>query len=131
MEIFTEVVLHGRQCGLPGSPVAFETHLPGNTSFGASSQVIGSHHVMLQTGEDLLRCFWEVENVAARTISPHKNLQSFQKYHTCYDDGRFWYCFPRRRGANHLESHSLKPCTGSCLSNALFTTRANSQKLRQ
>ena len=98
VDIFAEVVLHGRWCGLLGSPVAFETHfgwvLAGNTSFGISSQVICFHHVMLQTGDDILHHFWEVERVAAKDcLTPEESAvtEHFQTYHTRSDDGRFFW----------------------------------------
>ena len=65
VEIFAEVVLHGRRLGLPGSPIAFETQfgwvLAGSTGSCVPAQVVATHHSTILTGDDLLRRFWEVE----------------------------------------------------------------------
>ena len=65
VDVFAAVVLNGRRCGPPGSPVAFETKLgwvlAGNTNSSAIETTIVSHHTTHLTGDDLLRKFWELE----------------------------------------------------------------------
>ena len=67
--------------------------------------MIISHHSMLQTGDDLLRQFWEVEKIADRTC--HTTEESavsdhFKTHHTCLQDGRFLVPLPMKTGVKPL-----------------------------
>ena len=114
VEIFVEVMLHGRRCGIPGSPVAFETQfgwvLAGSTGFGAPAQVATTHHAMLLTGDDLLRSFWEVERIPAMeclTTDESAAVNHFEKHHTRLENGRFLVPLPKKAGMKPLgESRS-------------------------
>ena len=58
VETFAEVILHGRRCGMPGSPVALETQfgqvLAGSTSSGTPVPVVTTHHATFLSGDELL-----------------------------------------------------------------------------
>lgn len=65
VEIFTEALLLGQRTGPPGTPVAFETVfgwvLTGPTNQFSPEACITSLHILIVTGDDLLRKFWEIE----------------------------------------------------------------------
>lgn len=103
VEIFVEVMLHGRRCGIPGSPVAFETQfgwvLAGSTGVSALTQVATTHHATLLTGDDLLRSFWEVERIPAKEcLTPDESaaVTHFEKRHTRLENGRFLVPLPKK-----------------------------------
>ena len=115
MEIFAEVVLHGRRLGLPGSPIAFETHfgwvVAGGTDSCVTTQVVTSHHAAFLTGDDLLRRFWEIEEKVGSelclTLEEKSVLNHFKNHHTQSEDGRFMVPLPRKAGIKPLgESRS-------------------------
>ena len=114
VEIFAEVLLHGRRCGIPGSPVALETQfgwvLAGSTSSGSTSQLVTSHHTTLLSGDDLLRRFWDVEEPAAEhylTSEESAVVDHFKNFHTRSADGRFMVPLPRKSESKPLgESRS-------------------------
>ena len=115
VEVFAEVLLHGRRCGGPGSPVALETQfgwvLAGSTSSSSSSsQVVASHHTMLGFGDDLLRRFWDVEEVVVKNcFTPEESavMDHFKNHHTRQEDGRFLVPLPKKPGVKSLgESRS-------------------------
>lgn len=62
VDIFVQVMRDGRRTGPPGSPVAFETQfgwvLAGEVDSVARENHITSHHVVVKSGDDLLRQFW-------------------------------------------------------------------------
>ena len=61
VDVFVEVLLHGRRTGPHGSPIAFETKLgwvlAGSTASCVPSTCVATHHVFLITGNDILRKF--------------------------------------------------------------------------
>ena len=65
VEVFVEVMHHGRHLGVPDSPMAFETEfwwvLAGSADSCFPIQQVTNHHASLVSGDDLLRQFWEVE----------------------------------------------------------------------
>ena len=65
VEVFSQVVRQGRRSGIPGSPSAFETDfgwvLAGETSTYVSHLSLLTHHTTIDTGNGLLRKFWEIE----------------------------------------------------------------------
>ena len=65
VDIFVQVLRNGRRTGPPGAPVAFETEfgwvLAGEIESSACHDHITSHHVSLESGDDILQRFWEVE----------------------------------------------------------------------
>ena len=130
VEVFAEVVLHGRRCGIPGSPVAFETQfgwvLAGSTNSCAPAQVVATHHTTLLSGDDLLRRFWEVEKLAVEDyLTPEESavVDHFKSHHTRLTDGRFLVPLPKQPGGNPLgESRSQAVRRFSHLS-VLYTTK--------
>lgn len=115
VEIFAEVLFHGRRSDWPGSPIAFGTQfgwvLAGNTGLDAPSRVpmLATHHVL--TGDDLLCRFWEIEEKAEPDIclTPEEKsvLSQFRDHHTRLEDGRFMVPLPRKSGTKPLgESRS-------------------------
>ena len=65
VEVFSEVVRQGRQNGAPGSPSTFETDfgwvLAGEASPAATPSPLLAHHTTVDTGDELLCKFWEIE----------------------------------------------------------------------
>ena len=61
VEVFPDVMLHGRRCGPPESPAAFETRfgwvLAGSVADYTSAQHAVVHHVCIPSGDDILRKF--------------------------------------------------------------------------
>ena len=61
VEVLIQVMMHGRQFGLPGSPIAFETVLgwvlADITESCTPAPHVVTHHVSLLTGDDLLHKF--------------------------------------------------------------------------
>ena len=113
MEVFVEVMRHGRRSGVPGSPLAFETDfgwvLAGGTD--SCSQQITSHHVSLLSGDDILRQFWEVEEkpMAHDALTPDERLalDHFNTQYSRMSNGRFVVPLPKKPGAQPLgESRS-------------------------
>ena len=108
VDIFAEVLLHGRRHGPQGSPVALETQLGWVLAGGTGSDakpIVATHHVMVHTGDDLLRRFWEVESLGDKyNLTPEESevLEHFQINHTRSEDGRFVVPLPR-----NLKSQSL------------------------
>ena len=67
VDIFTEALLHGRQIGPPGTPVAFETVfgwvLASPTTQPTPETYVTSHHTLATAGNDLLRKLWDIEEI--------------------------------------------------------------------
>ena len=102
VDIFAEVILHGRRQGPQGSPVAIETQLgwvlAGSTN-SCVTPTVATHHTMVHTGDDLLRCFWEVERLEDKySLTPEESevVEHFKTNHTRLEDGRFVVPLPRK-----------------------------------
>ena len=102
VDIFAEVILHGRRQGPQGTPVAFETQLgwvlAGSTN-SCVSPVVAAHHTVVHTGDDLLRRFWEVERLDDKCrLTPEESavVEHFKVNHTRLEDGRFVVPLPRK-----------------------------------
>ena len=63
IDVFSEVLLHGRRSGPPGTPGEFETVfgwvLSGRTDCTPSATHVATHNVMAESGNDVM--FWELE----------------------------------------------------------------------
>ena len=116
VDIFSDVLLHGRRFGPAGSPTAFETRL-GWVLAGAvdcerpMSQVVANHATVGLT-DDLLRRFWETEEPSTGRPSISVDEQSvvthFQRAHSRNEAGRFIVPLPRKPDVKPLgESRSL------------------------
>ena len=105
IDIYVQVMHHGRREGPPGSPSAFETELgwvlAGNVANAQESQ----------SGDDLLRKFWEIEESPATMtpMSPEERLavHYFDTQHYLSEDGRFVVPLPVKS--------EVKPIGESCL----------------
>ena len=115
VDIFVEILRQGRRIGAPGSPSAFETEfgwvLAGKLDVYASSHSIVSHYVSVATGDDLLRKFWEIEEIPndQSYLTPEERLvvQHFKDNHSRSEDGRFIVPLPKKPHAKSLgESRS-------------------------
>ena len=97
VDIFVQVVRNGRRVGTPGSPVAFETDfrwvLAGEVQPCVPCLYVTSHHVALESGDDLLRRFWEIEQQPdgepIRSLEEKFVVQHFQDTHFRASDGKF------------------------------------------
>ena len=114
VDVYADVLLHGRRSGPPGTPVAFETKfgwvLAGRTNHGTPSSA-ASHHAATISGDDLLRKFWEIEECPGATpsYSPEERavVRHFAENHRRSQDGRFVVPLPRNTQAKQLgESRS-------------------------
>ena len=115
IDIYTDVLLQGRRNGPFGSPTAFETKfgwvLAGRTNAHATSpQDVAIHHVAVETGDDILRKFWELEeNPRNPALTPEEKtvVQHFEQTHSRNDSGRFVVPLPKGPHAKPLgESRS-------------------------
>ena len=104
IDVFVQVVCHGRRFGAPGSPSAFETDfgwvIAGEITSIESHVLITSHHTTVSTGDEILQRFWEVEDqpgdysklsTEERTVVKH-----FDHHHSQTDDGRFIVPLPKK-----------------------------------
>ena len=75
VDVFVNVLLHGRRFGPPGSPVAFETEF-GWVLAGEAESCAPSDHVTIYhaTGNNVLCKFWEIEEktMSDSTLSPEE-----------------------------------------------------------
>ena len=115
VEVFVDVLLHGRRIGPPNSPVAFETEfgwvLAGKTSLSAPMDHVATHHVALSSGDDILRKFWEMEEPprsdSALSLEERSVVQHFKDNHSRTSEGRFIVPLPKKPEAKPLgESRS-------------------------
>lgn len=106
IEIYVQVMCHGRREGPPGSPLAFQTELgwvlAGNVFNNNDSHArVVTHHASVQSGDDLLRKFWEIEESPA-TMTPmstdeHLSVHYFDTQHYFSEDGRFVVPLPIKK----------------------------------
>ncbi len=68
VEVFVQVVLHGRRFGPPGSPIALETCFGWVFAGGTSPPLVEdivAHHTSIVTGDELLHRFWNIEETTS------------------------------------------------------------------
>ncbi len=115
-DLFDSIVLHGRRQGPQGSPSAFETAfgwvLSGNVGGGHSASRVVTHHATAVSGDDLLRKFWEVEELhssrSVLSIEERSVVDHFDRTHSRDREGRFVVGLPKKPNATALgESRSL------------------------
>ena len=115
VDVFVNVLLHGRRCGPPGSPVAFETEfgwvLAGEAESCAPSDHVTTYHTTLISGDDVLRKFWEIEEkpMSDSTLSPEERtvVHHFCDNHSRSDSGRFIVPLPKKPDTKQIgESRS-------------------------
>ena len=103
IDVFSEVLLHGRRSGPPGTPTAFETVfgwvLSGRTDCSLFATHVATHHVMAESGNDVLHKFWELEEQPKGTplLSQEERevVNHFQTHHFRKKDGRFVVPLPK------------------------------------
>ena len=103
VDVYADVLLHGRRNGPPGTPVAFETKfgwvLTGKIDNLKLSSDVASHHVATLFGDDILRKFWEIEECprSASDHSPEERavVKHFVENHKRNEDGRFVVPLPK------------------------------------
>ena len=115
VDVFVDVILHGRWSGPPGMPIAFETRfewvLAGSTESCSLVPQVTTHHVSCATGDEILQKFWEVEDgpFSETIFSPVERsaIKHFKANQTHTKDGRFVAPLPKRENAKRLgESRS-------------------------
>ena len=115
IDVFVDVILHGRRSGPPGTPLAFGTCfgwvLAGSTESSSPVPQVATYHASCATGDEILRRFWEVEDspLSETTLSPEERsaVQHFKVNHTRTKEGRFVVPVPKRENVKHLgESRS-------------------------
>ena len=104
-DIFMTLMRNGRRIGPPGTPSAIQTAfgwvLAGNVNIEqpAVDQITACYAAVSQ-GEDLLRKFWEVEELvphsAALSIEEKTVQKHFDTAHTRDENGRFIVPLPRK-----------------------------------
>ena len=118
VDVFVDILRHGRRSGPPGSPTALETEFGwvlcgGSTSSSDSSThaSVASLHSFVTSGEDILRRFWEIEETppdqSALSMKECMVLRHFEANHSRSHDGRFIVPLPRDPSAGSIgESRS-------------------------
>ena len=121
VEVFVDILRHGRRTGPTGSPVASETDFGwvlcgGRVDKTSSSGGINLHVMSLHAAEhtdDILRKFWEMEEPPAISIScsPEERavVNHFHANHSCTKSGRFIVPLPRKPDAKALGESRSQP----------------------
>ena len=117
-DIYADVLLHGRRCGPPGTPTAFETRfgwvLTGKTqvrSYSTGYSSVASHHSTVTSSDDILRMFWEIEENPKDhvNLTPEERtvVRHFKESHSRSEAGRFIVPLPKNAQCEQLgESRS-------------------------
>ena len=115
VDVFVEVLKHGRRIGPPGFPSAFETELgwvlAGGTDSSALIDRVTTHHASLISSDEILLKFWEMEEapMEASTLTAEERsvVKHFGENYSRSDDGRFIVPLPRKPESKDLgESRS-------------------------
>ena len=115
VDVFDDILLTGRRCGKPGSPTAFETHFGWVLAGSIDRDVISNHfvscHVALNSCDDTLRRFWEIEDspLSEEVMSPEERavVQHFEANHHRLSSGRFVVSLPKKQNVKSIgESRS-------------------------
>ena len=130
VDIFVDVLCHGRRTGPTGAPVAMETEFGWVVCGGstASSDDINLHaalhHASAVGNDDILCKFWEIEESPANspilTLEERSVFQHFDTNHFQTKGGRFVVPLPRRPDARPIgESRSQAVCRFLALEGSL------------
>ena len=107
VDVFVDILRHGRRTGPPGSPTAFETEfgwvLCGSAGSATSSAQANLHittfHTSIASGDDILRRFWEIEEspTAHSSLSMEERtvVRHFESSHSRTKEGRFVVPLPK------------------------------------
>ena len=124
IDIFVEALCHGRQKGPPGSPIALETIfgwvLFGNAESDILQSLVATHHVLIESGDDILRGnFEKFKNLPPRSINLSMEertvLCHFESNHFCNKIRRFVVPYQRELMPKPLVNLVHKPFQGSSL----------------
>ena len=93
VDVFVNVLRHGRWIGHPGSPVALQTKfgwvLAGNTDPAVTSNLaIVTHLTSVMTGEELIKKFRELEEVPMNELNPTPEEKSVMQHFTIHHSRR-------------------------------------------
>ena len=115
IDVFVEVMMHGWQTGIPGSPVAFKTSLGWVLAGKPGRHIISDHfialHASVLSDDDVLQKFWKIEEHVPSTpvMSAEERyvVKHFNENHSHAADGRFIISLSRKPEAGILgESRS-------------------------
>ena len=117
IDVFVDILRHGRRAGPAGSPVAIETEFGwavcggGTTSFGNVNLHVASHYASTVSNDDIHYKFREIKesppNSPALTVEECSVVQHFKTNHSPTSIARFIVPFPRRPDAKPIgESRS-------------------------
>ena len=128
VNVFTDVLLHGRRNRPPGSPVAFETEfgwvLSGSTDGGASQEQVNlqatAFHACAGSGDDILHKFWELEESPSNaSVDECIVVRHFEENHHGTGGGRLSYHYRGKLTQGRWGSLDHRLYGDSCLWNAL------------
>lgn len=109
VDVFIEVLLHGRQVGPPGSPITFETEFCWSmlARLMSTHLLISLQHIFsFISGDDILPKFWEIEENPANdlALSPEERyiVCHFKDNHSCRECGRFLVPLLKKSGVKAL-----------------------------
>ena len=108
VDVFIDVLCHGRRSGPLESPTALETE------FGwvlCGSAGVTTFHSTVTSGDDILRQFWEIEETpadhSALSTEERTVVRHFESNHSRSKEGRFVVPLPRNPSAKQIgESRS-------------------------
>ena len=118
VDVFIDVLRHGRRSGPPNSPSALETEFgwvlcggSGISSDPAANTCVTSLHSFVTSGDDILRRFWEIEEAppdqSALSIEERTVVRHFETNYARSSEGRFVVPLPRNHSAKSIgESRS-------------------------
>ena len=111
VDVFVNILLHGRQFGPHGSPVAFEMEfgwvLAGEPSSRTPTNHVTTYRTLLISGDDVLCKFWEIEEkpLSDSTLSLEERtvVHHFGENHSRTDSGRFVVPLPKKSDTKPIE----------------------------
>ena len=117
-------VEQGRRTGVPGTPIAFETHFGWVLADETLSHIphhVAVHHAVVLTGDDLLQKFWETEEkqTSDRVLSREERMEGLS-FH-CHGDPTWILSV----------SPDHRQCVDSCPLSVRCTLRVNFRNLKQ
>ena len=135
VEIFVEVMCQGRRTGVPGTPIAFETHFGWVLLGGTVSHTphhVAVHHAVVLTGDDLLQKFWGSRRPIVSYLernTPHWNT-SRRTTRICLMEGLSFHCHGDLTWILSA-SPDHRQCVDSCPLSVRCTLRVNFRNLKQ
>ena len=118
VDVFLDVLRHGRRSGPPESPTALETEFgwvlcggAGPASSSSAHACVTTFHSTVNSGDDILRQFWEIEETptdhSTLSIEERTVVRQFESNFSRSKEGRFVVPLPRNPSARQIgESRS-------------------------